>query len=217
MTTRQTSGLDAKQRIFIATLEIIKVEGMRGVRHRAVAAKAGVSLGSTTYHFKNIEDLITSTFIYWHLHADVGKNPHFITISQDVISSQEQGYDPQKLALQLFEDGDNYLRNQIFEQSDERRIELAFHNEAMRNPELSKVLLDSWKAEVQRIQDLYEMMGTACPKEDAEITFALVLQLEKKAMLIKTAEALDEEFIKMREVLRRLISLLTGLPLPTNS
>ncbi|MCJ8321373.1 MAG: TetR family transcriptional regulator [Colwellia sp.] len=202
--------MDVKQRILVATLEVIKNHGMRGVRHRAVAAQAQVSLGSTTYHFKSIEDLISSTFVYWHGKIDLGKNPYFITIEEDVKQFTEVEMTPISLANLLYQDGERYLRNQIFDNSDDRRIELAFHNEALRNPQLSALLKRSWQQEVDRICHLYQSIGTDFPAEDAEITFALVLQFEKKAMLIEDTDELEIEFTKMKKVLKRYIYLVAG-------
>ncbi len=62
---RSSRGEETRARINRATLQIIKRDGMRGVRHRAVAKEADVPLGATTYHFKNIDDLIVSAFNYW--------------------------------------------------------------------------------------------------------------------------------------------------------
>jgi DNA-binding transcriptional regulator YbjK len=183
---------------------------MRGVRHRAVAAQAGVSLGSTTYHFKDIEDLISSTFIYWHKQIDLSNNPHFVTLEQDVVDFSKQKVSPQALAEQLYKDGELYLRNQIFDNSADRRIELAFHNEALRSPKLSELLLCSWQDEINRIYELFQALGAEAPRESAEITFALVLQLEKKAMLIQDEKALALEFDKMKIILKRHIYLVIG-------
>ncbi len=216
MSDTQKTKFDAKQRILLATLEVIKEKGMRGVRHRAVAAQAGVSLGSTTYHFKSIEDLISSTFIFWYKKIDVGKNPHFMSLEQDVKHFSKQDVSPKKLAEQLYEDGEIYLRNQIFDSSDDRRIELAFHNEALRNSQLSALLRQSWQEEVDRITSLYKIIGTDFPVEDAEVTFALVLQLEKKAMLIDDMEALEIEFSKMKKILKRYIYLVAGASLDSD-
>lgn len=210
MTVSQKTKLDVKHRILLATLEVIKVHGMRGVRHRAVAAQAGVSLGSTTYHFKSIEDLISSTFVYWHEQLDIGKNPYFVTLAQDVEQLSQQEINPQQLAKQLYTDGEVYLRNQIFDNSDDRRIELAFHNEALRSAKLSKLLLSSWHKETDRIFNLYQALETDSPQEDAEMTFALILQLEKKAMLIQDKDDIELEFNKMKLILKRHIYLVIG-------
>ena len=211
MNKDQKAGLDAKQRILISTIEVIKTHGMRGVRHRAIAAHAGVSLGSTTYHFKNIEDLISSTFIYWYEQTDFQKNPAFISIEQDITNLTKQEISQKTLAEQLVKDGEIYLRNQIFDNSTDRKVELAFHNEALRNTKLSQLLLNSWEKEVSKLCELYQIVGTLSPQEDAEITYALILQLEKKAMLIEQKEDLEIEFQKMKKILKRHIFLLAGV------
>ena len=51
-----------RQAILDAAMRIIVREGVRAVRHRAVAAEAEVPLSATTYYFKDINDLITDPF-----------------------------------------------------------------------------------------------------------------------------------------------------------
>jgi DNA-binding transcriptional regulator YbjK len=60
-TARQGSE-QRRQQILDAAMRIVVRDGVRGVRHRAVAAEAGVPLSATTYYFKDIEDLLTDTF-----------------------------------------------------------------------------------------------------------------------------------------------------------
>jgi len=56
--SRRSDGAKKKLRILEATLRLIVKEGIRGVKHRAIAKEAGVSLSSTTYYFKDIHDLL---------------------------------------------------------------------------------------------------------------------------------------------------------------
>lgn len=206
---------NAKERILLATLEVIKKSGMRGVRHRAVAAEAAVSLGSTTYHFKNIEDLISSTFVYWHNKIDVRKNPHFASIEADVAHFTKEKTSSNELANKLYLDAEIYLRNQIFDKSEDRKIELAFHNEALRSLQLSSLLLKTWQDEVDKIVELFEAIDAPTPIESAELTFALVLQLEKKAMLIHDKSELVLAFEQMKRVLKHHIySIVAGISNP---
>lgn len=53
---------DRRQRIISAALELILDDGTARVSHRAVAARAGVPLGSMTYHFGGIDEVITEAF-----------------------------------------------------------------------------------------------------------------------------------------------------------
>jgi DNA-binding transcriptional regulator YbjK len=51
-----------RERIIAATLDLIADEGLAGVSHRKVAARAGVPLGSMTYHFRGREELLREAF-----------------------------------------------------------------------------------------------------------------------------------------------------------
>ena len=52
----------ARRRILVATLMVIAEHGLDAVRHRGVAELAGVSLGSTTYHFRDRDELVREAF-----------------------------------------------------------------------------------------------------------------------------------------------------------
>lgn len=48
----------AAMRIAQAAAEVVEDKGLSGLTHRAVAARAGVTTGSVTHHFRSIEDLV---------------------------------------------------------------------------------------------------------------------------------------------------------------
>ncbi|WP_197318619.1 TetR/AcrR family transcriptional regulator [Saccharomonospora sp. NB11] len=58
--TRGPNDPDRRNRIARAAIAVIAERGINALTHRAVAAKAGVPLGSTTYHFATLDDLIAS-------------------------------------------------------------------------------------------------------------------------------------------------------------
>ncbi|WP_320781834.1 TetR/AcrR family transcriptional regulator [Streptomyces sp. CRN 30] len=51
-----------RERIVEATLDVIAEVGVAGVSHRKIAARAGVPLGSMTYHFSGIDALLREAF-----------------------------------------------------------------------------------------------------------------------------------------------------------
>ncbi|WP_241387107.1 TetR/AcrR family transcriptional regulator [Rhodococcus sp. CH91] len=53
-----TTPDDARSRIVHATLHLVGTDGVAGVTNRRIAARAGVSLGSITYHFPTQADLL---------------------------------------------------------------------------------------------------------------------------------------------------------------
>jgi DNA-binding transcriptional regulator YbjK len=58
---RRVRGEASRQAILDATVRVIAAGGLSSVTHRAVAAEAGVSTASTTYHFATLDDLLQAT------------------------------------------------------------------------------------------------------------------------------------------------------------
>lgn len=51
---------DRRQRVIDAAIRVVGERGITGLSHRAVAAEADVPLGSTTYHFATLDDLLVA-------------------------------------------------------------------------------------------------------------------------------------------------------------
>jgi DNA-binding transcriptional regulator YbjK len=53
-----------RERIIEAALEVIGLHGVEGLTHRRVAAVADVPLGSTTYYFASLDDLLAASMAH---------------------------------------------------------------------------------------------------------------------------------------------------------
>ncbi|MEU5522229.1 TetR/AcrR family transcriptional regulator [Streptomyces sp. NPDC093250] len=51
---------ERRQRIIDAAIRVVGRSGIAGLSHRSVAAEADVPLGSTTYHFKTLDELMVA-------------------------------------------------------------------------------------------------------------------------------------------------------------
>ncbi|MEU5997830.1 TetR family transcriptional regulator [Streptomyces sp. NPDC047197] len=51
---------ERRQRIIEAAIRVVGEKGIGGLSHRSVAAEADVPLGSTTYHFKTLDELMVA-------------------------------------------------------------------------------------------------------------------------------------------------------------
>ncbi|MFD6182720.1 TetR/AcrR family transcriptional regulator [Streptomyces goshikiensis] len=51
---------ERRQRIIDAAIRVVGAKGIAGLSHRSVAAEADVPLGSTTYHFKTLDELLVA-------------------------------------------------------------------------------------------------------------------------------------------------------------
>lgn len=61
--TARRNDPERRQRIVDATLDVVARYGVPGTTHRRIAAEAAVPLGSVTYYFASLEDLLTAAFL----------------------------------------------------------------------------------------------------------------------------------------------------------
>jgi TetR/AcrR family transcriptional regulator, regulator of biofilm formation and stress response len=85
---------ERKSRIVDATIGVIAEHGVTGTTHRRIAAAANVPLGSLTYHFTGLEDLLAQAFqrhsermspLYEAHFEGVGSRAEFIDAVTDLI------------------------------------------------------------------------------------------------------------------------------------
>lgn len=188
-----SKGAATQNRILEATLAVITRDGMRGVRHRAVAQEAGVALGSTTYYFKSIDDLIASAFEYWRDKSGQDRFPYADKMAVIIEGfSTDESYGKSQAINDLFVNAKAYLHDQIFRASDDRIIELAFYHEALHSERLRKVVVEYWQNEVLFLQEFHRALGSSSPEVDAEMTLAMFHQIERFSTLVQN----EEETIK---------------------
>ena len=69
MATGQTDP-QRRDRILAAALDLIADDGVAGVSHRKIAIRAEVPLGSMTYHFSGIDELLREAFTGFARHIE---------------------------------------------------------------------------------------------------------------------------------------------------
>lgn len=60
---RRSNDPQRREKIIAATLEAIATHGIHAVTHRKIAIIAQVPLGSLTYYFSGIDELLTMHFV----------------------------------------------------------------------------------------------------------------------------------------------------------
>ncbi|MFF3980260.1 TetR/AcrR family transcriptional regulator [Streptomyces sp. NPDC001828] len=81
---------DRRRRIIDAAIQVVAERGIAGLSHRTAAAEADVPLGSTTYHFKTLDELLVAALRQ--------ANEGFATAVRDCVRLDEPGAD---LAVEL--------------------------------------------------------------------------------------------------------------------
>ncbi len=181
----RSSGRERRQLILEATLRVIAREGIRAVRHRAVATEADVPLAATTYYFKNIDDLLAESFRYWMQSKDVYFDEYSRRLERILSVYVHTQADPAERRRQAEEIRDAtvaYVVNQA-QLTDDRIIELAFKHEALRSDLLRQLVIEQDQRFIDDVYTLVEAIGSDTPDSDAEITLSLILRLEQQAVI----------------------------------
>ncbi|GGR92170.1 ebrA repressor [Streptomyces aureoverticillatus] len=76
---------ERRQRIIDAAIRVVGEKGIAGLSHRSVAAEADVPLGSTTYHFKTLDDLMVAALRQ--------TNEGFAEVARDRAALRDPGVD----------------------------------------------------------------------------------------------------------------------------
>lgn len=194
----RASGQRRRLGILEATLRIMARDGLRAVSHRSVAAEAGVPLAATTYYFSDLEDLITEAFLHWsrgqqrlvgEFHAAA-----LGLVQRTAGSAAGRG----ELADALAAAAAGYVMDQVRNHTSDRVLEYAFLHEAARMPRLRAVVHQRQLEDRRFLELFHTALGSSNPALDAQISFSLLLGLEKGALLADPGSAASES---VREVL----------------
>lgn len=176
-----------RQQILDAAMRIIVRDGVRGVRHRAVAAEAGVPLSATTYYFKDIEDLLTDTFAqYVERSADymakLWANTE-VLLRQLVAKGDGSPQARAQLADEVAKMGAEYVQRQLHNRRDFLMAEQAFRQEALLCPRLAELVRLHAQILLRGTCQLLQVVGSRQPQQDAIVLTAIIEQMEYQGLL----------------------------------
>lgn len=201
-----------RQAILDAAMRIIVRDGVRAVRHRAVAAEAGVPLSATTYYFKDIDDLITDTFAQF-VERSAAQMAEFWDGIQGLLAERVGRLDGSAAARRLLADeiaalAVAYVQRQLRERHEQLIAEQAFQQEALLNPRLRDLLRAHRQILQQGVAHFFEVLGSRQPEQDAVLLTATIVRMEYQGLL-DGVEQLDSQ--GMLAILKRYMNLVLGL------
>jgi len=166
----RSDGKGTRLTILEAALTVILEQGLRNVKHRSVALEAGVTLGSTTYYFKDIHCLIQDAFVHYMEGYDL------ITSNvRNKASDLLNHYRPDQLQQPA-------IRQEIIETlsnasteylvSDETTYQYLmlyhiFRGEAVRNETFAAILNEQNDKDLESLTVFFHRLGTANPQINA--------------------------------------------------
>ncbi|MEN0107147.1 MAG: TetR family transcriptional regulator [Pseudomonas sp.] len=201
-----------RQAILDAAMRIIVRDGVRAVRHRAVAAEAEVPLSATTYYFKDINDLITDTFALF-VERSAADMAAFWDGTEGLLRERVGKLDGtaesrRELADYIAAMAVEYVRQQVQERPAHLLAERAFQQEALLNPRLHDLVRSHRQILQQGVTHFFQVLGSEQPEQDAKVLTGIVERMEYQG-LIDGAEHLNSA--DMLALLRRYMYLVLGL------
>ncbi|UZE97724.1 TetR/AcrR family transcriptional regulator [Alkalimarinus alittae] len=198
-----------RREILEAALRIVSREGIRGVKHRAVAKEASVPLASTTYYFKDIEELISDAFMLFAekslqvldlFYGELNK----LVETYDVKQIHNNAETKEKFSEDLISMGVAYIKAQVKFRREDLLAEMAFLLEAVRDERLKPLARDYRAIWYSRLIDFLTIANAPAPKEDAMFIISSVQGLLYEGIV--SEGEIDE--VKTRAILKRAIHLL---------
>jgi len=192
--SRAEASERVREAIVAATVRVVAREGVAAVTHRRVAAEAGVSLSSTTWHFADKGDILIAA-----LHWTAGREVARISAIADRLGGDE--FDPAAWAEELAD----WLVEQV---SDERDVAVALYRlqiELLGRPEARQVH-DEWDASLRTLGErVLTSSGTITPDLDTRLVVAVLDGLRLGALI-----ADDGDIAWLRPAVRRQLRALLG-------
>lgn len=219
---RKASRSRSEQRrrnILEAALRIVVSEGVRGVRHRAVAKEADVPLSATTYYFNDIHDLIADTFTLFAesamtlvvdpIYQQAG---HFLEENRERFfkdpTSREQLVENLATLLVLF------IQNEVTEKRDHLLAEQAFMHECLRDPHLREIARSYFDHLVNQLRQMCANIGLTEPELAGDLMMGTVFRIEFEALMVPPGEY---DFERARKTIRLLLKGLLASAVPAES
>lgn len=215
---RKAARVRSEQRrrtILDAALRIVVADGVRGVRHRAVAKEASVPLSATTYYFKDISDLIADTFTLFAENAmsDV-VNPIYQHIGDFVVEHKESLHSDPLLMDQLLDRLTalilSFIQMELRDKRDHMLAEQAFMHECLRDPRLREVARTYFDHLLEEMVELCRLINVDDPEIAGELLMGTVFRIEQEALMAPVEQF---DMAKAHRMLKRqLRALLPAAP-----
>lgn len=184
--TRRTGSEQRRQIILEAALAIIVKDGIRAVRHRAVAREADVPLSATTYYFKDITDLIIDSFTFFAERAMTDVIAPFreaaFALIGDVNPEQLTGEQRAQLLEKISHITCDFIMHEATDRREHLVAEQAFFSEAVIEPRLAELATLYVRKQREALSEACQLMGSNDPVLDGEILMSVMYRLERRLM-----------------------------------
>ena len=207
----RSKGEVTREKILIAAIEVLALNGIKGTTHRAIASNADLQLSLTTYYFKDIQELIHQAF---RLNSerilsltDTFLKAAFIVVIDIEKNELRKTIVKEKLCLQLSEMASEHLIDNIKHQAISLAVEQLMLTEIQVTPELCVLVKEHESVKLLPYEQLCQFFNKVNPELDAKIMYTVFSQLQY-GQLTKQIN-IDSELIE--QTTRRIIAWIMSI------
>ncbi|PKH87843.1 TetR/AcrR family transcriptional regulator [Colwellia sp. Bg11-28] len=207
----RSKGEVTREKILIAAIEVLALNGIKGTTHRAIASNADLQLSLTTYYFKDIQELIHQAF---RLNSEriLSRTDTFLKAAFIVVIDIEKNelrktIVKEKLCLQLSEMASEHLIDNIKHQAISLAVEQLMLTEIQVTPELCVLVKEHESVKLLPYEQLCQFFNKVNPELDAKIMYTVFSQLQY-GQLTKQIN-IDSELIE--QTTRRIIAWIMSI------
>ncbi len=208
---RRSKGEKTREKILIAAIEVLALNGIKGTTHRAIASHADLQLSLTTYYFKDIQELINQAFKLNSKHilarGDGILSTAFFTITQIEKKELRKTAVKETLCKQLSNMISMYMIDNIKHEAISLAVEQLMFTEIQVTPELRSLAHEHELAQLIPYEQLCRFFNKVNPALDAKIMHTVFSQL-KYSQLSKQIN-IDTELIQQTS--RRVIAWIMSI------
>lgn len=180
---RQPRGEQRRTAILRATWQVVLRDGVRGVRHRAIATAANVPLAATTYYFKDIQELLIQSF---QLFAEESLQQFAIPFWRDAelrlgsLRSQGQRTD---ISNALLDEATDFIASRLRDHREQLVMEYAFWYAALNEEQLQASVRDMAQRWMGLLMPWLLAARLERPEQAARCLLATVRRIEYEGLI----------------------------------
>ncbi|MEL0027534.1 MAG: hypothetical protein VW625_02540, partial [Perlucidibaca sp.] len=167
--------------------QVVLRDGVRGVRHRAVAEAAGVPLAATPDYFKDIQELLVQSF---QLFAEESlaqfTQPFWAAASQELLRP-DAAVPREQVAEALCDRAAEFIALRLRDHREQVVMEYAFWYAALHDVELQAAVRDMAQRWMGLLMPWLRLGQVAEPEQAARCLLATVRRIEYEALIEGTA------------------------------
>jgi AcrR family transcriptional regulator len=179
---KRSKGEITREKILIAAIDILALNGIKGTTHRAIASHADLQLSLTTYYFKDIQELIHQAFKLNSnrilSQADTILETTIFAITKIEKKELRKTTVKEELCQQLSELTTEHLIDKIKHQAISLAVEQLMLTEIQVTPELRTLIQEHELAQLIPYEKLCQFFNKHTPELDAKIMYTVFSQLQ---------------------------------------